>query len=108
MRIGIDARLYGIKNRGLGRYVKELVDGLLAMDNQNEYVIFCSQENVDEGRRKMKDKHYSTDKKGKLMEVRKNYRHKCIEQCDDIKRIRKIMHLCEDLCVELMNNMNLK
>lgn len=38
-RIGIDARFYG-PGKGLGRYTKEIVDRILAMDSENEYVIF--------------------------------------------------------------------
>ena len=48
MKIGIDARLYGTKHRGLGRYVKKLVDGLLEYDKKNKYVIFLSKDNFDE------------------------------------------------------------
>jgi len=47
MRIAIDARMYGTKNRGIGRYVKELVDGLIASDNDNEYLIFLCAENFN-------------------------------------------------------------
>ena len=39
MRIGIDARMMG-KGYGIGRYIEELVDGLLKLDSQNEYVLF--------------------------------------------------------------------
>ncbi|MBT4122005.1 glycosyltransferase family 4 protein [bacterium] len=48
MRIGIDARLYGTKYRGLGRYIKKLVDGVIKLDNKNYYVIFLTNENYDE------------------------------------------------------------
>ena len=44
----------------------------------------------------MKDKHYLQTKKG-IIEVRKNWRHKCIEKCDSIKRINKIIAICEKL-----------
>jgi len=40
MKIAIDARLYGLENAGLGRYVMNLVDQLSALDNNNDYVIF--------------------------------------------------------------------
>ena len=53
----------------------------------------------------MKYKHYTYDKKGKLLEVRKNWRHICIEECDEIKIIRKILHKLQDLVVELINSM---
>ena len=48
MKIGIDARLYGTKHRGLGRYVKHLVDGLALTDSHNQYVIFLTSDNFDE------------------------------------------------------------
>ena len=47
MRIGIDARLFGLKHRGLGRYVQNLVEGLVEYDRQNDYVIFLTTENFD-------------------------------------------------------------
>lgn len=40
MKIGIDARMYGPKQGGLGRYVEQLVQGLLEIDHENEYVLF--------------------------------------------------------------------
>lgn len=44
--IGIDARLYGeYVSRGIGRYIREIVDGILAVDRENEYVIFLSGDN---------------------------------------------------------------
>ncbi len=46
MKIGIDARFYGTKQRGIGRYVKKLVDGLVEFDRQNHYVIFFTQDNI--------------------------------------------------------------
>lgn len=39
MKIVIDARLYGIENAGLGRYIINLVNELANIDNSNEYVI---------------------------------------------------------------------
>ncbi len=47
-RIGIDARFYGPLGKGLGRYTQEIVDGVIAADPINEYVIFLSKENFDE------------------------------------------------------------
>ncbi len=41
MRIGIDFRMAGIENGGLGRYVFELTRALLAADAVNEYFLFC-------------------------------------------------------------------
>lgn len=47
-RIGIDARLYGPIGKGLGRYTQEIVDNILRIDRENEYVIFLSRANFDE------------------------------------------------------------
>ncbi len=46
-RIAIDARLYGPVGKGLGRYIQEMVDGILASDHKNEYLIFLSPQNFD-------------------------------------------------------------
>lgn len=48
MKIGIDARMYGTKQAGLGRYVQELVLGLEKEDSNNEYTVFLRQDNWDE------------------------------------------------------------
>lgn len=40
MKIGIDCRMYGLEHAGIGRYVQNLVEELLKMDHQNEYVLF--------------------------------------------------------------------
>jgi len=40
MNIGIDARMYGPKQGGLGRYVAQLVDVLLEAGHDHEYVLF--------------------------------------------------------------------
>src|SRR5687767_9550401 len=40
MRIGIDARLFGPKHTGIGRYVKNLIDHLVELDHQNTYILF--------------------------------------------------------------------
>lgn len=42
MKIGIDARLYGVENTGLGRYVYELVNNVLKNDKKNDYVLFMN------------------------------------------------------------------
>lgn len=51
-RVGIDARFYGPLGKGLGRYVQEVIDNILLIDNQSddsfEYLIFLSAENFDE------------------------------------------------------------
>lgn len=46
--IGIDARFYGPLGKGLGRYAKEVVDNVLKIDQENNYVIFLAPENFDE------------------------------------------------------------
>jgi len=45
MRIGIDARFYGPKQKGLGRYVQKLVENLERIDSVNQYIIFLRKEN---------------------------------------------------------------
>lgn len=47
-RIGIDARFYGPIGKGLGRYTQEIVDNILKIDRENEYVVFLGKENIDE------------------------------------------------------------
>ncbi len=39
MRVVIDARLYGLEHRGLGRYLYELIPALAALDQQTEYIL---------------------------------------------------------------------
>lgn len=48
MKIAIDARMYGPKQGGLGRYVEQLILGLEKTDNQNQYFILLRQENWSE------------------------------------------------------------
>lgn len=48
MRIGIDARFYGVIGKGLGRYASELIAALERADQTNEYVIFLRKENFDD------------------------------------------------------------
>lgn len=48
MKIGIDARLYGTKHRGLGRYIQKLIQYLEHIDTVNEYYIFLQQDNFDD------------------------------------------------------------
>lgn len=47
-RIGIDARFYGPLGKGLGRYTKELVDRVTALDGHHDYTIFLHPKNFDE------------------------------------------------------------
>lgn len=44
-RIGIDARFYGPIGKGLGRYTQEIVDNVIRLDHDNDYVIFLRKEN---------------------------------------------------------------
>jgi len=48
MTIGIDARFFGPKSKGLGRYTQKLVENLEKIDLKNQYVIFLRKENFDE------------------------------------------------------------
>ncbi|MFA6424206.1 MAG: glycosyltransferase family 1 protein [Candidatus Magasanikbacteria bacterium] len=48
MRIGIDARMLGPKQGGLGRYIEQLIANLEKIDSQNEYAIFLRKENWDD------------------------------------------------------------
>jgi len=45
MKIGIDARMYGSEQAGLGRYVEQLIKYLQKIDHENEYVIFLHKKN---------------------------------------------------------------
>lgn len=48
MKIGIDARMYGVGFTGIGRYTAELIGHLAEKDTQNEYVLFMRKEPFDE------------------------------------------------------------
>ncbi len=48
MKIGIDARLYGLENTGIGRYTMELIHELLKIDSQNQYVFFLRPNHIDD------------------------------------------------------------
>jgi len=48
MKIGIDARFFGLLGKGLGRYTQKLIEHLEMIDTQNQYVIFLRKENFDE------------------------------------------------------------
>ena len=49
MRIGIDARFFGPKQKGLGRYSQKLIENLekIIEDDENEYYIFLRKENFN-------------------------------------------------------------
>lgn len=48
MRIGIDARLYGTKHGGIGRYTEEVIRNLEQIDQINEYFIFLARDNFND------------------------------------------------------------
>ncbi len=48
MKIGIDARFYGPKSKGLGRYTQKLITYLEDIDHKNEYVVFLREDNFEE------------------------------------------------------------
>ncbi len=56
MRIGIDARLYGLEHAGLGRYVMRLLDEILKQDKKNEYILFMKSSHADEFKNKKRVK----------------------------------------------------
>jgi len=48
MKIGIDCRIYGPKHTGIGRYVQNLVENLMQIDKENEYVLFANRDSEEE------------------------------------------------------------
>lgn len=40
MHIGLDARMYGIQHRGIGRYVQRLLEHLAKLDDNHRYTLF--------------------------------------------------------------------
>ncbi len=48
MRIGLDGRFYRSSTAGIGRYTRELVKNLLAIDGDNEYVLFITPADEEE------------------------------------------------------------
>lgn len=48
MVIGIDARFFGPKGKGLGRYTQKLIETLEKIDSQNQYAVFLRRENFDD------------------------------------------------------------
>lgn len=47
MKIGIDARLYGPLDKGIGRYTQKIIQQIEHLDQENEYFIFLRRENFD-------------------------------------------------------------
>ncbi|MBP7057616.1 glycosyltransferase family 4 protein [Candidatus Gracilibacteria bacterium] len=48
MRIGIDARLYGPRFGGVGRYTQELIDHLARLEQEHEYILFFNEEDYSQ------------------------------------------------------------
>ncbi len=48
MRIGIDARMFGPRQGGIGRYIQQIITELEKIDTHNQYVIFLRRENWEE------------------------------------------------------------
>ena len=48
MKITIDARLYGLENAGLGRYVMKLIEHLGRIDRRNKYAVLLRKKYFDE------------------------------------------------------------
>lgn len=46
MHVGIDARMYGVTNRGIGRYLERLLDHLAGLNDSNRYTVFVGREIV--------------------------------------------------------------
>jgi glycosyltransferase involved in cell wall biosynthesis len=52
MTIGIDARFFGPRAKGLGRYAQKLTEELEKIDDQNDYLVFLQRADFDEWRPK--------------------------------------------------------
>ncbi len=50
MKIGIDARLFGTKHRGNGRYTEQLIRNLEKIDTINQYFVFLDADGMDDYR----------------------------------------------------------
>jgi glycosyltransferase involved in cell wall biosynthesis len=48
MKIGIDARMYGPSQGGIGRYIEQLIKHLQKIDQNNQYILFLRQANFTE------------------------------------------------------------
>jgi len=47
MKIGIDARMLGEEQTGIGLYIKKLIENIIKFDKENEYVFFLRDDNYD-------------------------------------------------------------
>lgn len=61
MRIGIDARLYGLEHAGLGRYVTRLVDDILKLDKKNDFILFLKSTHANQFKNKKRVKVVTTN-----------------------------------------------
>ena len=66
MKIGIDARIFGVKEAGLGRYAQELVGNLARFDRKNQYALFV---------RKKTKKQLTINQLGNLAVIEANFSH---------------------------------
>lgn len=48
MKIGIDARMFGSKETGIGNYAKNLIQNLMKIDKKNQYVVFMMKDRINE------------------------------------------------------------
>lgn len=55
MNIGIDARFFGPKDKGFGRYTEQLIRNLEKIDKKNQYFIFLRRDSWEEYRSKNKN-----------------------------------------------------
>ncbi|OGV92984.1 hypothetical protein A3B57_04330 [Microgenomates group bacterium RIFCSPLOWO2_01_FULL_47_10] len=81
MKIGIDARMYGLENAGIGRYIKNLLTHLFAIDKTNSYTIFLRSRysrtlKVPKNVTKVTANfaHYSLDEQTKLVRLLNNHK----------------------------------
>ncbi len=82
MKIGIDARMYGIGFTGIGRYNAELIKYLTTLDTENDYVLFMKKKAFDEFKcpnkrfqKRLADfDHYSLDEQVKFNRLLKKER----------------------------------
>ncbi len=47
MKIGIDARMLGEEQTGIGLYIKNLIENIAKVDDKNQYVLFLRKNNFD-------------------------------------------------------------
>ena len=47
MKIVIDARMYGLENAGIGRYILNLISSLEKLDSKNDYFLLLRKKYYD-------------------------------------------------------------